>query len=308
MENKVIIGFAGRKRSGKSTLAKAINKKIEKSCIISIADNLKRLCADLLCITIDELNRMKDNGTTFEEKVDAGWISIINRATNISKDDIYKEIGEKTFTNVREMLQVIGTDVVRKYNPKWHINKTIERIKETDEGVTVIVDDVRFPDEQCKLEAIGADVFFIMRPNMFNVSNHASEIALTYDKFGSRNVIINDISEDTLCDEFINFYYKGKTSEIFLSSNPWYCEHKIDMENNEPTLVHRREEIINLVIKQNKDKVLFNERGIITFKSSDPISRALFRRVFMNDSRTTDGCEGYSIYNPITNEILKKYM
>lgn len=308
MKNKFIISFAGRKRSGKSTLAKAIKKNVENCCIISIADNLKYLCADLLCIGIDELNRMKDDGTTFEEKVDAGWISIINRSTKISKDDIFNEIGDKTFTSVREMLQVIGTDVIRKYNSEWHIDKTIEHIKEIDDNITVIVDDVRFPNEKEKLEGIGSDIFFIMRPNMFEVSNHMSEIALAYDDFCPNKVIINDITEKTLCDEFIKFYYDGETSDIILSNNPWYCEHKIDITSNEPTLVHRREEIINLVIKQNKDKVLFNEKGIITFKSTDPISRSLFRRVFMNDSRTTDGCEAYSIYNPITNEILKKYI
>lgn len=311
MRNNVIIGFAGRKRSGKSTLAKSIDKTIENSYIISIADNLKFLCADLLCIGIDELNRMKDDGTRFEEKVDAGWISIINRATKISKNDIFKEIGNKTFTNVREMLQVIGTDVIRKYNSEWHIDKTIEHIKElneTCEGITIIVDDVRFPNEKCKLEEIGCDVFFVMRPNFFNVSNHASEVALSYDDFCHNKIIINDVSEKTLCDEFIKFYYEGKSSEIILSNNPWYCEHKIDMTSNDPTLVRRRGEIINLVIKQNKDKVLFNEKGIITFRSTDPILTSLFRRVFMNDHRSSDGCETYSIYNPITNEILKKYL
>ena len=63
MMNNVIIGFAGRKRSGKSTLAKSIDKTIENSYVISIADNLKFLCADLLCIGIDELNGMMDDGT-----------------------------------------------------------------------------------------------------------------------------------------------------------------------------------------------------------------------------------------------------
>lgn len=308
MKNKVIIGFAGRKRSGKTTLANAIHNKVKNSVVISIADNLKYLCADLLCVGIDELNRMKDDGTTFEEKVDAGWISIIGRNTKISKDDIFNEIGDKTFTNVREMLQVIGTDVIRKYNSEWHIDKTIERIEEMDDSVTVIVDDVRFPNEQDKLEGIGCDVFFIMRPNMFNISNHFSEVALSYTDFHPEKVIINDMSEETLSKEFIKFYYKGEPCEILLSSNPWYCEHKIDIESEDPTIIHRREEMIKLVIKQNKDKALFNEKGIITFRSSDPISRTLFRRVFMNDRRKTDGCETYSIYNPITNEILKKYM
>ena len=152
-----IIAFAGRKRSGKGTLAKGMREYSSNIVIVTIADNLKFLCCKLLNRTYDELNQMKDDGTIFEAKVDDYWVSTIKRELNISDDIIRKEIGEHIFTNVREVLQIIGTDLIRKYSPDWHIDKTIERINSYGDDKIIVVDDVRFPNEKRKIEEIGGD-------------------------------------------------------------------------------------------------------------------------------------------------------
>lgn len=303
-----IVGFAGRKRSGKDMLAKSIKEVNPNTVIIAVADNLKILCANLLNVSVEELNKMKDNGTTFKERVDAYWITEINKSTGISEDNILEEIGGLTFHSVREMLQVIGTDLIRKFVPEWHIDKTIERIQSIEDDKLVIVDDVRFPNEKSKLEEIGGTVYFVIRPNNFDVSNHTSETALKYTDFCDDKVIINDLPKETMGVEFTKMYFEGYKTEILLSNNPWYIEHMIDMCTNEPTVVHDRKVIINLVIKENKEKPLFVNNGIITFKSDNPYLRSLFRQIIMNDKRTTDGCSAYSVYNPLTNEVLKTFM
>lgn len=308
-----IIAFAGRKRSGKGMLARGMKEYSPNVVIVTIADNLKYLCCELLNTTYDKLNKMKDDNTTFEAKVDGSWVSIINRETKISDDIICKEIGGCIFTNVREILQVIGTDLIRKYIPDWHIDKTIERIKSYGEDKIIVVDDVRFPNEKSKIEDIGGDVFFVMRPNCWDISNHPSEIALKYSDFCDNRIIINEYTQEQMITYFNALYFGGESINeneypILLCSNPWYKEHVMDIttDNNEFNL--GRQVIIKRVIKQNEGCIPFNAKGIITYKSNDVDSLNLFRRVIMNDRRSSDGCKSYSVYNPLTNEILKMYM
>lgn len=308
-----IIAFAGRKRAGKGMLARGMKEYSPNVVIITIADNLKYLCCDLLNTTYDKLNKMKDDGTTFEVKVDGNWVSIINRETKISDDIICKEIGGRVFTNVREILQVIGTDLIRKYIPDWHIDKTIERIKSYGENKIIVVDDVRFPNEKCKIEAIGGDVFFVIRPNCWDVSNHPSEVSLKYTDFCTNRVIINEYTKEQMITYFNAMYFAGEyinenVYPILLCANPWYSEHVMDITTDDTEFNLNRRVIVKRVIEQNKVRIPFIVNGIITFKSNDLDSLSLFRRIIMNDRRGSDGCKSYSVYNPLTNEILKMYL
>lgn len=308
-----IIAFAGRKRSGKGMLAQGMKEYSPNVVIVTVADNLKFLCCELLNTTYDKLNKMKDDGTTFEVKVDGSWVSIINRETNINNEIICKEIGGRVFTNVREILQVVGTDLIRKYVPDWHIDKTIERIKSYSEDKIIVVDDVRFPNEKCKIEEIGGDVFFVMRPNCWDISNHPSEIALKYTDFCNNRIIINEYSQEQMVTYFNALYFSEEHIDeneypILLCANPWYSEHVMDITTDDTAFNLNRQVIIKRVIKQNEGRIPFRVNGLITFKSNDLESLGLFRRIIMNDRRGSDGCKSYSVYNPLTNEILKMYM
>ena len=311
-ERSKIIAFAGRKRSGKGMLAKGMREHSPNVVIIAVADSLKFLCCKLLNRTYDELNQMKDDGTTFEAKVDDYWVSTIKHEVKISDNIIRNEIGGRVFTNVREVLQIIGTDLIRKYSPDWHIDKTIERIKSYGDDKIVVVEDVRFPNEKRRIEEIGGDVYFIIRPNYWDVSNHPSEKALKYTDFNDNRIIINEYSKEQMIEYFNALYFTDEyinenECPILLSANPWYSEHVMDITTNDFATRLNRQNIIKKVIKQNKGRALFREKGIITFKSDDADSLNLFKRIIMA-GREGYGCESYSIYNPLTNEILKLYL
>lgn len=308
-----IIAFAGRKRSGKSMLARGMKEYSSKVVIVTIADNLKFLCCKLLNRTYDELNQMKDDGSTFEEKVDEYWIRTINKETGIDKDIIVKEIGEMVFTNVRDVLQIIGTDLIRKYVPEWHIDKTINRIKSYGDDKIIVVDDVRFPNEKRKIEGLGGDVFFVIRPNCWDVSNHMSETALSYEDFAPNCVIINEYSKEDMVEYFNLIYFNGELVNdeeypIFLSANPWYMDTVMEMNplDEEGNALHRA--TIKMVIEKNKTSLPFMKKGIITFKSNDDKSMSAFRRFIMNESYNIKWTNAISWYNPLTNEMLKKFM
>ena len=308
-----IIAFAGRKRSGKGMLAKGMREYSPNVVIVVVADSLKFLCCKLLNRTYDELNQMKDDGTTFEVQVDDYWVSTIKHETKISDDIIRKEIGGRIFTNVREILQVIGTDLIRKYSPDWHIDKTIERIKSYGDDKIVVIDDVRFPDEKRRIEEIGGDVYFMIRPNYWDVSNHPSETALKYTDFNDNRIIINEYSKEQMITYFNILYFSDdyineNEYPILLSANPWYSEHVMDTTTDDTAFNLNRQNIIKKVIKQNQSRASFRLNGIITFKSDDANSLNLFRRIIMNDIHEGDVCKSYSVYNPLTNEILKSYL
>lgn len=204
-KEKLIYGFAGRKRSGKTEIADYICKNYG-AVKVTIASYLKQLCADLLDCTLDYLNEIKDNGTTFHLKPDNKWIDIINEKTSIPKDLIEKEISNIEFTSVRQMLQVIGTNLIREYNPDWHVNQMINEIKSYPDNVTIVVDDVRFKNEKNAIEQLGGEIYFIIRTSAcLNVSNHISEISLTWDDFDDKHILLNDKTLDNVYVKIKNF-------------------------------------------------------------------------------------------------------
>ena len=174
------------------------------------------------------------------------------------------------------------------------------------------LDDVRFPDEKRRIEEIGGDVYFMIRPNYWDVSNHPSEKALKYTDFCDDHIIINDYSKEQMITYFNALYFTDEyinenECPILLSANPWYSEHVMDITTNDFASRLNRQNIIKKVIEQNKGRALFREKGIITFKSDDADSLTLFRRIIMVGCEG-DVCKSYSVYNPLTNEILKLYL
>lgn len=175
------------KNHGKTELAKICEEYGYKK--ISFATPLKNLIANLLGITIQQVNELKKvNKTYVLQSMDLIFLS---KETDIPLDIVKEKCGEKSFKNTRELMQYIGTDLIREYNPDWHVNRTKEVILLNKEQ-NYVIDDVRFPNERKMIEELGGTCWFIIRPKLDNVSNHLSETALKWQEF--ENVIVNDKS------------------------------------------------------------------------------------------------------------------
>lgn len=202
-----IFSFSGRKQSGKTELTKVCkNYGYE---IINFADPMKNMICSLLNITRYELDEKKDIKCSSKIIFGEKELKFLMEQTGINYD-ILKTKTE--FDSIREILQVMGTDIIRKYNPEWHINK-IKEILENPENKNkkFCFGDTRFKNEKLFLESLGAECWFIIRPNNFNISNHVSEIELTWCNF-NRNILINEI--------FDNFVYKWeKYIELHFEEN-----------------------------------------------------------------------------------------
>ena len=182
----MIISFAGRCRSGKTELAKICEANGYQKLYFALP--LKQLCADILDISIDELNRAKNESIPIEITIGKDICEILSEETNIPIKTTTEICDGKYLHTVRDMLQFIGTDYIRKYNKDWHVNKIREMI---DENTNYVIDDVRFPNEKKMIEDLGGDCWFVTRTTLENVSNHESETSITW-KDCFNKVIIND--------------------------------------------------------------------------------------------------------------------
>lgn len=305
--NKKIYAFAGRKRSGKSVLSNVIKEETKYSVIITIANYLKYLCCDILGIDYDTLNERKDNGYTFNIIPDDKWFNIINKKTNLDIDIIKKEIGSITFTNIRQMLQIIGTDLIRKYEPNWHVNCMINDINSFNDETVIIIDDVRFPNEKEAIENIGGEVFFIVRPNYFDVSNHISEISLEWQDFDDYHIIINDLTLDDFKNYFKISYNtnfdKNLDTPLFLAKNQHFKYYNnINYPYNSSCKT-----LLDDILKQNVKDVRFLHNGIIHYKAANREKANDFCNEILN-SDCQNWKRDFIIYNPLINENLKQFL
>lgn len=239
--SKRVIGLAGRARGGKTTLANHLKEKYG-AVVIPMALALKTMCADIMGVTVDELNERKANKTPFTEEEQGGIREgIIKKCSDITHDFAnFSEIIEGKLNDhgniidVRDLLQFVGTEMIRGYNPEWHVQQTIAAINSLPEDSLVVIDDIRFPNEKEMVEDnLGGLCFFIIRPDMYSqVSNHASETSLNYMDFidiqgeeSNARIIFNDNWECELLGK--------KPMHYLLNSLDWFVEHDgfKDVEN-----------------------------------------------------------------------------
>lgn len=206
-----IIALAGRMRSGKTELAKVCEKHGYE--ILSFATPLKKMVAKLVGKnSIDELN--KDKEKYCEYILDDASIDYLTNEIEIPRDIIKKFVDSNKFTTIRQLLQGIGTNLIRKNQPEWHVKKLKELILTYPDDSRICLDDLRFPNEKEMIKELGGICFFVIRPDNLSISNHESETSLTLDDFREENVIINDMSLAEL-----TFYWNECLNEGLLSNH-----------------------------------------------------------------------------------------
>lgn len=179
-----IISLSGRLGSGKSVLANVcIEEGFHK---LSFATPLKTICCNLLGFeTIEELNSYKTKPIGID--IDFNKLSeLVDIPINFVQDKCKSLNKESTG---RDILQVIGTNLLRSYDPDWHVKRTIKIIKDNP-NINYVFDDTRFPNELKALKDIGAECLFVIRMKTDNISNHVSETSLSYKDFQNA-VIVN---------------------------------------------------------------------------------------------------------------------
>lgn len=173
-----IIGFAGRKQSGKTT-ASSVVKNIytqhfgfteEEVKIYNFADLLKKdICMNILGLSHEQCYGEDEHKNSL---TDLEWQ------------------GKKL--TAREVMQFVGTEIFRKMKQDVWAAATIQQISKDNPKIAIIAD-CRFPNEVNAIKSAGGIVIKLML-NPFN-SDHESETALDTNKYNYRNfdiVIFNN--------------------------------------------------------------------------------------------------------------------
>lgn len=156
----MIVAFAGRKQSGKSTSAefmcKLFETSLQGSChIYHFADLLKKnVCMDVLGLTYHQCYGSDESKN---ELVDCCWPDTNEKMT------------------AREVMQYVGTDIFRKMQHNVWASATINKIKNDNFNLSLIAD-CRFPNEVEAVKQAGGLVIKLDRNNYH--STHSSETAL----------------------------------------------------------------------------------------------------------------------------------
>ena len=190
-----LVVIAGHMQAGKTTAANMISSFVsynEKYALITgFAHALKQFCIDSGWITEQQAYGSNDDKNTLTP------LMLTNMPT------YYTSSMEPIPMSAREVLQYIGTDIFRRIDKNFWVNKTIKDITEiwqTSNDTLIIIDDARFPNEILEMKKFGAITIYLTR-NLYN-SSHQSEIELdNFDKSNFDYIIDNqNYSIDELGD------------------------------------------------------------------------------------------------------------
>lgn len=310
---KKIIGFAGRKRSGKGVLSEHLQSKYD-ATIITIAEALKGICCDYLNLSLEQLNIEKDKNSVFHinwddlskflsKELNVPYNDIITRVTNV----IDLSDGMLVQNNIRELLQIIGTNIIRDINPNWHVDKMVSNIQKATSDI-VVVDDVRFTNEKEAIESLGGTVFFVLRPDLsVEISNHSSETGLTWTDFNENRVLINYLTPDLLAqvfDEYMPYdFMLGSDSPMLMSG-----AHQFGKENPYFAFKPKTKGLDKVMIETLVLPNVANNGSFVIHTTDKSVASWFANNLYKQPPRLENGYYTFVVWNPYIIENLKAWI
>jgi hypothetical protein len=222
----VIIAFSGTKFAGKDTAAEALIRS-HGFKRIGLADKLKDICSEVFNIPRQHMDDPTMKEAPFTLAVSIGTVHIDTLLRILARDGydfefystyelLCKNFLGKILTTIREVLQVIGTDLCRTYikDDIW-----LQYAKSTilnHEGDLVITD-ARFQNEREFLAKLGAVMILIVRPGFENKSTHISENQLGFPE--DYDVIVTNSSTISVLHSDISMWYTVMR-DVLISKTP----------------------------------------------------------------------------------------
>ncbi len=187
-----VIGLSGKKHSGKTTLANFSTK--YGYTVINFADKLKEIICDVLCISLKNLEDIKDKNTE---------IILCKNSLKKLKNELNMTIDKNTFNSIRHLLQYVGTDIIRVNDPMWHIKQVHKKILQNPD-IKYCIADCRFMNEKLFIEnTLGGKCYYIINNNVNNLDIHISENNLEVSHFNNIYLLYNN-------DDLDIFFEKNK--------------------------------------------------------------------------------------------------
>lgn len=180
----MLIGFGGKKRSGKDTCGNYLIKNYG-FVRYSFGDPVKEVARVMFCLTDEQLYG------NLKEVVDPRW--------NLTPRDILQKIGtdlgqfglHDLFPNIN----CVSRTFWLKHFQIWY---------EKNKHRNVVVTDVRFAHEKDMIESLGGIVIHVIRPELNSGDNHISEVEL--DEHVFKHTITNDQTIEDLNKDVEKIY------------------------------------------------------------------------------------------------------
>lgn len=203
---KNIIGFCGYAGSGKDTCALApILKDFKK---MSFATPIKEVVSILFNLSYDQLydTKLKEE-VIFSEYT---YLDPEKGETTIQHPSLFVKINDKYVPGTpRNILQTLGTEIIRNLDTNFFLNHLILRIK-NEISNKIVICDVRFENEaDLIIKLLNGKVFKVIRPNLIlsdSKFSHSSEKQLD----NITDIILNDNTIEELynkLEKIYNYYY-----------------------------------------------------------------------------------------------------
>lgn len=198
----MIIGLAGKKQSGKNTVAKIIQKNHSDFILVSFGGKMK----DAL-IKLDPYIYLEETFlSNMSKKHNINYMQLFARANSRVMEGVFVKLSEalkyisledlKLATNVRELLQRFGTEVGRDmFGQDFWIKQLFYEIG-YENHFNVVITDVRFDNEAKAILDNGGIVINIVAKNSDDEDTHISEKGVSDYLFN--DTIHNDGTLDDL--------------------------------------------------------------------------------------------------------------
>jgi len=214
-----IIGFSGKKQSGKNTSANFIysiylaNQNLCQKAKVNQQGTIDIIKHNGASITVD-INQYYINSSTATLDTDVldmvtklnpyiklySFADILKKnicmdllgltyaqcyGTDIEKNEITNVFWENKYLTAREVMQVVGTDIFRSMKPNIWPEVTINKIL-NDQSELALITDCRFPNEVDAIHSADGLVIRLKR-NKYGLSDHISEVILDEDRYDWSN-------------------------------------------------------------------------------------------------------------------------
>jgi hypothetical protein len=202
MNKAVILGFVGVKQSGKSTAVSILRKNYPQVIELMLAGKLKDVC----CSVFGFRRTSAEDGVLKEKELDPPVV--LSRETLKKIMEAYKEdflrlglnytydkhirphVGVVLYS-LRQILQYVGTEVLKQVDPNIHCNVLAQKI---EAGKVYSISDMRFPDEY---DFFHTDVYDL---KAFYVKNNKAENLASGDMHPSERLILTTASKCVTID------------------------------------------------------------------------------------------------------------
>jgi len=220
MKNRFIIGLTGVKSSGKSTAAEHILTRLSQynPRIVSFADKLKRTCSKITGQPLENFEKQELKERVFDkpEFLFTSQILTILKEFGINSacTDIPEKFSGVEYKSNRQLMQLIGTDMLRTYQDDIHL-----RALDSETGV-LIIPDVRFENEAKYIDRAGGYILYIQNTgaeSKLSENSHVSETEVlkvansahfTVKNDGKNIMLLREQLDDILFD--IEYYIKQR--------------------------------------------------------------------------------------------------